>query len=89
LEIGLLIFQTFILILGQTCRNSGRRVFAPKKSETWCVSFLCAAAKEKNIKKIFEKIARKREKRVAHKQKHQCSVHLYDYFAPSLFSCCT
>jgi hypothetical protein len=26
-----------------------------KKSETWCVSFLCAAAKEKNIKKIFEK----------------------------------
>jgi hypothetical protein len=26
-----------------------------KKTETWCVSFLCATAKEKNIKKIFEK----------------------------------
>jgi hypothetical protein len=30
LEIGLLIFQTFILILGQTCRNSRERVIAQK-----------------------------------------------------------
>jgi hypothetical protein len=45
LEIGLLIFQTFILILGQTCRNSRGRVIAQKKYETWCVIFLCAAAK--------------------------------------------
>jgi hypothetical protein len=44
LEIGLLIFQTFILILGQTCRNSRGRVIA-QKSETCCVIFLCAAAK--------------------------------------------
>jgi hypothetical protein len=55
LEIGLLIFQTFIPILGQTCRNSRGRVFAQKKSETWCVSFLCATAKEKNIKKYLKK----------------------------------
>jgi hypothetical protein len=59
LEIGLLIFQTFILILVQTCRNSRGRVIAQKKSETWCVFFLCAAAKEKNIKKIFEKNCKK------------------------------
>jgi hypothetical protein len=30
LEIGLLIFQTFILILGQTCRNSRGCVIAQK-----------------------------------------------------------
>jgi hypothetical protein len=30
LEIGLLIFQTFIPILGQTCRNSRGHVFAQK-----------------------------------------------------------
>jgi hypothetical protein len=36
-----------------------------KKTETWCVIFLCAAAKEKNIEKIFEK----RQKKVAHNQK--------------------
>jgi hypothetical protein len=30
LEIGLLIFQTFIPILGQTCRNSRGRVIAQK-----------------------------------------------------------
>jgi hypothetical protein len=30
LEIGLLIFQTFIPILGQTCRNSRGRVIAKK-----------------------------------------------------------
>jgi hypothetical protein len=30
MEIGLLIFQTFILILGQTCRNSRGRVIAQK-----------------------------------------------------------
>jgi hypothetical protein len=53
LEIGLLIFQTFILILGQTCRNS----------ETWCVFFLCAAAKEKNIKKYLKKITKKIERK--------------------------
>jgi hypothetical protein len=29
-EIGLFIFQTFIPILGQTCRNSRRRVIAQK-----------------------------------------------------------
>jgi hypothetical protein len=52
LEIGLLIFQTFILILGQTCRNFRGRVIAQKKSKTWCVFSLCAAAKEKNIKNI-------------------------------------
>jgi hypothetical protein len=34
-----------------------------KKSKTWCVFFLCAAAKEKNIKKIFEKNHKKRKKR--------------------------
>jgi hypothetical protein len=65
-----------------------------KKSETWCVSFLCAAAKEKNIKNIFEKTKnhknhKKEKKRVAHKQQCQCFVHLCDYFAPSLFPCCT
>jgi hypothetical protein len=64
-----------------------------KKSETWYVFFLCAAAKEKNIKIIFEKNKktqkktttrakirekRKGEKRVAHKQKHHCSMHLCD-----------
>jgi hypothetical protein len=59
LEIGLLIFQTFIPILGQTCRNSRGRVIAQKKSETLCVFFLCAAAKEKNIKKIFVQKKRK------------------------------
>jgi hypothetical protein len=52
LEIGLLIFQTFILILGQTYRNSRGCLIAQKKSETWCVFILCAAAKEKNIKNI-------------------------------------
>jgi hypothetical protein len=53
LEIGLPIFQTFIPILGQTCRNSRGRVITQKKSETWCVFFLCAAAtKEKNRKNI-------------------------------------
>jgi hypothetical protein len=30
-----------------------------KKSETWCVSLLCAVAKEKNIKRIFEKKEKK------------------------------
>jgi hypothetical protein len=35
-----------------------------KKSETWCVFFLCAAAKEKNIKKYLKKMAnKKREKK--------------------------
>jgi hypothetical protein len=33
-----------------------------KKSKTWCVSFLCAAAKEKNIKKIFEKKEKSQKK---------------------------
>jgi hypothetical protein len=45
--------------------------------------------KRKILKNIFKKIAKKRKrkekKRVAHKQKRQCSVHLCDYFAPSLF----
>jgi len=50
---------------------------------------MCCCKREK-YKKIFEKkIAKKEEKkekkRVAHKQKRQCSVHLCDYFAPSLF----
>jgi hypothetical protein len=64
LEIGVLNFQTFNLILRQTCRNSRGRVFVQKKSKTWCVYFLCAAAKDKNIKKIFEKrkIAKKHRK---------------------------
>jgi hypothetical protein len=102
LEIGVLIFQTFNPILGQTCKNFKGRVFAQKKSETWSVSFLCAAAKEKIYKtylkknrKIKQRLEqksgkkRKREKRVAHKQKRHCSVHLCDYFALNLFSCCT
>jgi hypothetical protein len=63
LEIGLLIFQTFILILGQTCRNSRGRVIAQKNSETWCVFFLCAAAKEKNIKKYLKKNRKKKKKK--------------------------
>jgi hypothetical protein len=62
LEIGLLIFQTFILIVGQTCRNSRERVIAQKKSETWCVFFLCAATKEKNIKKCLKKSQKKKRK---------------------------
>jgi hypothetical protein len=62
LEIGLLIFQTFIPILGQTCRNSGGRIIAQKKLKLWCVFFLCAAAKEKNIKKIFEKKSQEKKK---------------------------
>jgi hypothetical protein len=63
LEIGILIFQTFISILGQTCRNSRGRVFAQKKSETWCVSFLCAATKQKNIKKYLKKRKKKNRKK--------------------------
>jgi hypothetical protein len=62
LEIGLFIFQTFIPILGQTCRNSRGHVIAQKKSETWCVFFLCAAANEKNIKKYLKKNRKKKEK---------------------------
>jgi hypothetical protein len=46
LEIGFVIFQTFIMILGHTCRNS-RGHFFVKKIEIWCVSFLCAIVKEK------------------------------------------
>jgi hypothetical protein len=47
-----------------------------------------------NIKNYFKKICKqkkreRKKKRVAHKQKRQCSVHLCDYFTPSLFSCCT
>jgi hypothetical protein len=34
-----------------------------KKSETWCVFFLCDAAKEKNIKKYLKKIAKKEKKK--------------------------
>jgi hypothetical protein len=34
-----------------------------KKSETRCVFFLCAAAKEKNINKYLKKIANKKEKK--------------------------
>jgi hypothetical protein len=62
-----------------------------KKSKTWCVYFLCVAAKDKNIKtylknKNCKKIAkikgkekkRKQEKKVAHKDKRHCSVHLCD-----------
>jgi hypothetical protein len=49
---------------------------------------MCCCKIEKYKKKYLKKkIAKKR--RVAHNQKHQCSVHLCDYFAPSLFSCCT
>jgi hypothetical protein len=89
LEIGLLIFQTFIPILGQTCTNSRGRVIAQKNLKLGVFFFLCAAAKYKNIKIIFEKNPKKRKekekKRVAHKQKRQCFVHLCDYFALSLF----
>jgi hypothetical protein len=50
---------------------------------------MCCCKREK-YKKIFEKKSqKKRKKRVAHNQKRQCSVYLCDYFAPSLFSCCT
>jgi hypothetical protein len=34
-----------------------------KKSETWCVFFLCAAAKEKNIKKYLKKNRKKKRKK--------------------------
>jgi hypothetical protein len=63
-----------------------------KKSKTWCVYFLCAATKEKNIKKYLKKEYRKKttsrakirekekkrktEKRVAYKKKHHYFVHL-------------
>jgi hypothetical protein len=48
---------------------------------------MCCCKREK-YKKIFEKNHKKRErkkKRVAHKQKYQCSVHLCDYFAQACF----
>jgi hypothetical protein len=46
---------------------------------------MCCCKREK-YKKIFEKnIVKKEKKRVAHKEKRQCSVQVCDYFAPSLF----
>ena len=87
LEIGLLIFQTSIPILGQTCRNSRGHVIAQKNLKLGVFSSYVQPQNRK-YKKIFEKKSQKKrekkKKRVAHKQKRQCSVHLCDYFAPSL-----
>jgi hypothetical protein len=40
-----------------------------KKSETWCVSFLCAAAKVKNIKKYLKKKKNRKKKQQRLEQK--------------------
>jgi hypothetical protein len=47
---------------------------------------MCCCKRER-YKKYLKKSQKKekKKKRVAHKQKRQCSVHLCDYFAPSLF----
>jgi hypothetical protein len=67
-----------------------QRTRCAKNSKTWCVCFLCATAKEKNVKKYLKKIKiakkktttrakmREKRKRVAHKEKHHYSVHLCD-----------
>ena len=44
-----------------------------KKSETWCVFLLCATAKEKNIKKIFEKKSQKKEQHINRKASVLCT----------------
>jgi hypothetical protein len=54
LEIGLLIFQTFIPILGKTCRNYRGRVFAQKNLKLGVFSSYVLLQKKK-YKKIFEK----------------------------------
>src|SRR5207247_6072574 len=41
-----------------------------ENSKTWCVSFLCATGKQKNIKKIFEK-KRKFAKKTTTREKEQ------------------
>jgi hypothetical protein len=56
LEIRLLIFQTFIPILGQTCRNSRGRVIAQKNLKLGVLSFYVLVQN----KKIFEKNRKKR-----------------------------
>jgi hypothetical protein len=62
LEIGLLIFQTFIPILGQTGKNSRGCVIAQKNLKLGVFSYYVLLQKKK-IKKIFEKKITKKEKK--------------------------
>jgi hypothetical protein len=59
LEIGLLIFQTFILILGQTCRNSKGRVIAQKNLKLGVLSSYVLLQNRKIYKKYLKKITKK------------------------------
>jgi hypothetical protein len=63
LEIGLFIFQTFIPILGQTCRNSRGRVIAQKNLKLGVFSSYVLLQKRKNIKKYLKKIANKKKRK--------------------------
>jgi hypothetical protein len=55
LEIGLLIFQTFIPILGQTCINSRGHVIAQKNLKLGVFSSYVLLQKKKYLKKITKK----------------------------------
>jgi hypothetical protein len=59
LEIGLLIFQTFIPILGQTCRNSKGRVIAQKNLKLGVLSSYVLLQNRKIYKKYLKKITKK------------------------------
>jgi hypothetical protein len=59
LEIGLLIFQTFIPILGQTCRNSRGRVNAQNNLKLGVLSSYVLLQNRKNIKKYLKKSQKK------------------------------
>jgi hypothetical protein len=63
LKIGLFIFQTFIPILGQTCRNSRGRVIAQKNLKLGVFSSYVLLQKRKNIKKYLKKIANKKKRK--------------------------
>jgi hypothetical protein len=55
LEIGVLIFQTFNPILGQTCRNSGRHVFVQKNLKLGVFTSYVLLQKRKINKKYLKK----------------------------------
>jgi hypothetical protein len=61
LEIGLLIFQIFIPILGQTCRNSRGRVIAQKNLGVF--SSYVLLQKRKIYKKYLKKKSQKKRKK--------------------------
>jgi hypothetical protein len=67
LEIGLLIFQTFILILGQTCRNSRGRVIAQKNLKLGLFSSYVLLQK----RKIYKKYLKKNHKKIERKKRKE------------------